>query len=153
MLFISNFALELYNLNLKKMRILRTVLFVVFIFILEKCLLYFDNHSDYFANYAHDTMLAIIIIVAIILFALIFYKIRKSKLFGLNADDELSKVRKYKAGYFAFYMNLLFWLLLYSDRIRFTDISNLMGGGILTSLFIGIFSLLLSSFGLYDEQN
>jgi len=135
------------------MKILRTVLFVVYIFILEKCLLYFDNHSDYFANYAHDTMLAIIIIVAIILFALIFYRVRKHKLVGFYADDELSKIRKYKAGYFAFYMNLFFWFLLYSDRIRFTDISNLMGGGILISLFIGIFSLLLSSFGIYDEQN
>ena len=129
------------------------VFLVVIIFALEKGLLYFDNHCNYFAHYAHDTLLAVTLSGAILSFVYFFYGIKRKKRLKMDADDELSKVVKYRAGHIAFVLNLIFWLFLFSDRIRFTDLSNLLGGGLLISLFIGLLSLLVSRYYPYAKQD
>lgn len=135
------------------MKILKKVLSVVFILILVKGLIYFDNHSSYFANYAHDTLLSVIIYGAIFLFVVFIYKTRKNKRFIFRADDELSSERKFKGGYNAYFYTLLLWFFLYSYRIQFTDISNLVAGGIILSLLIGVVSMLASNFNFYEKQD
>jgi len=133
------------------MKKLKKILSVVFVFLLVKGLVYFDKHSNYFANYAHDTLLALIILAAIIIFIVFIYKIRHNKRFVLQADDELSSLRKYKGGYNAYFLNLVLWVFLFTVRIQFSDISNLVGGGIILSLIIGVVSILASSFDTYEK--
>ncbi len=135
------------------MKFLKAFFVVIIISIFEKGLLYFDNHVSYFAHYAHDTALALIVYGLIIFFILVFYRIRKRNWLGIESDDEMSKVRKYKIGYYAYVNNLFLWLFLFTDRIKFHDISNLVGGGIIFSLLIGLFSILLVKKGLYEKQN
>jgi len=135
------------------MKILKEVLSVVFILLLVKGLIYFDNHSSYFANYANDNLLALIIYGAILLFSVFIYKTRKNKKFVLRADDELSSERKHKGCYYAYFYTLLLWFFLFGYRIQFTDISNLLGGGIILSLLIGVVSMLASNFDSYEKQD
>jgi hypothetical protein len=82
---------------------------------------------------------------------IVFFKIRKYAGPIFQADDELSRVRKWKVGYLAYFLNLLLWLFLFTDRIKFTDITNLIGGGIILSLIIGVVSLLYSRYISYEE--
>ncbi len=126
---------------------------ILFIFFLEKGLLYFDKSSDYFAKYSHDTLLFFIIFGAIILFAITFYKLRKEKHLLFEADDELSMRRKYQAGYYAFYDSLWLWLLLFMDKDQFHSMGVVLGGGILISLIIAVISFILVRYRIYEEQN
>ena len=128
------------------MKTLRVSILVLIVYFLEKGLLYFDQNSNFFANYAHDTLLSLIVVGAIFLFIIIFFGIRKNGGLGFRADDELTTVRKWKVGYLAYRLNLILWLFLFSDRMKFTDISNLIGGGIILSLFVGVLSLLYFRF-------
>jgi len=132
---------------------LRRFLLIILVFLFEKGLVYFDNNSHYFAHYAHDTLLSIIIYVLIIVFIIAFLKIRRSPGSVFQADDELSMARKWKVGYLAYILNLWLWLLLFSDRVKFSDITNLIGGGIILTLIIGVVSFLYFRIFSYEEQN
>lgn len=135
------------------MKYLKRILFVVIIYLLEKGLLYFDNHTDYFANYAHGTLLSLIIIGLFFFTIIFFFKISVNKNFVFRVDDELSSARKYQLGYSAYFFSLILWLFLFFDRINFSDISNLIGGGIILSLLIGIILTIASRIRPYEEQN
>jgi hypothetical protein len=151
MLFISNFVFDIYNIKTKEMKVLKIVLSVVIVHLLVKGLVYFDKHSNYFANYANDTLLALIIYGAILFFVVFIYSIRKNKRLGFQADDELSSLRKYKVGYNAYFLNLLLWFFIFNQKSQFSDISNLLGGGIILSLVIGVVSMLASRFDSYEK--
>ncbi len=128
------------------MKTLGRILLILIVLLLEKTLLYFDHNFNYFANYAHDTLLSVILYGAIVLFILIFYKIRKNKGIGFRADDEFTTLRKWKVGYYAYFLTLILWLNIFNDKIQFTDISNMIGGGIILSLLIGVITLLYFRF-------
>ena len=135
------------------MKFLKAALSITIILLLVNSLIYFDNHITYFANYAHDTYLAVLILGAILFFIVFVFKIRRNNKFVFRADDELSSKRKYKGGYYAFFYTLLLWFYLFNSRSQFTDISNLLGGGIILSLLIGVVTILVSNYNLHEKQD
>lgn len=55
---------------------------------------------------------------------------------GLPIDDELSKLIKYKTGYYAYMASLYMWLVIFVAKGMFPDIETMLRGGILLSCLI-----------------
>ncbi len=56
---------------------------------------------------------------------------------GIPAEDELSNLLKYKAGYLAYSASMYMWLFIFLFKDKFPDIETMLGGGILLSVLIG----------------
>jgi hypothetical protein len=82
---------------------------------------------------------AIIIILGVV--ALInAYKKDKEEREGYPAEDELSTIMKYKAGYYAYLSSMYMWLFIFLLRDKFPDVETMVGGGILLSALIAFIS-------------
>lgn len=66
----------------------------------------------------------------------IAYKKDKSVAEGFPAEDEMSLLLKYKAGYFAFLWSMYMWLFIFIFKDKFPDVETMLGGGILLSALI-----------------
>lgn len=76
----------------------------------------------------------IIIIGALALF--LSHKRDKSIQEGYPAEDEMSLLLKYKAGYYAFLISMYMWLFIFIFKDKFPDVETMLGGGILMSALI-----------------
>ena len=55
---------------------------------------------------------------------------------GLPAEDELSNLIKYKAGYLAYMTSMYMWLFIFIFKDKFPNVESMLGGGILLSALI-----------------
>jgi uncharacterized membrane protein YidH (DUF202 family) len=79
---------------------------------------------------------ALIVIIGIVAIVLGMKRMQDEKK-GLPADDELSNLIKYKAGYYAYIASIYMWLFIFLFKGLFPDIETMLGGGILLSGLIG----------------
>jgi len=86
----------------------------------------------------------LIIIIGVVAF-IIAYKKAKEEKDGLPADDELSTLIKYKAGYYAYMASMYMLLFIFLLRDKFPDIETMLGGGILLSALIAFISKYIAS--------
>jgi uncharacterized membrane-anchored protein len=52
---------------------------------------------------------------------------------GFPADDEMTLLLKYKAGYYSFLISMYMWLFIFIFKDEFPDVETMLGGGILLS--------------------
>lgn len=129
MLFISNFVLDIYNINLNFMK--RSIV----IFIIAALVLITTGLWILSPGAIGDTMeyLHFGIILLIVLFALfIGYKRLKSEKRGEPSEDELSKKVLQKTAAWSYYISLYIWvaMIYIKDRIVM-DTEIMLGTGIL----------------------
>jgi len=55
---------------------------------------------------------------------------------GLPAEDELSNLIKYKAGYLTYMTSMYMWLFIFIFKDKFPNVESMLGGGILLSALI-----------------
>lgn len=87
-------------------------------------------------------ILILIIAFAIIAFTKAFKKDREIKK-GFPAEDEMSNLIKYKAGYHSFMASMYMWLFIFLLKDKFPDTETMLGGGILLS---GLISFIITFF-------
>ena len=83
-----------------------------------------------------NLLLIIFIVLIAIISLIIAYKKYKEVKEGQPAEDEMSKLLKYKAGYYAFLASMYLWLFIFLFREKFDDVELMLGGGILMSALI-----------------
>ncbi len=81
-----------------------------------------------------------IIITGIIAFIKVLKQDKEEKE-GFPAEDELSKLIKYKSGYYAYMATMYMWLFIFLLKDKFPDTETMLGGGILLS---GLISLIVT---------
>ena len=150
MLFISNFVLDIYNINLFIMKR------VIFIFVVAALLIV--SSTIWFA-YAASNFNLIEFFPRIILFLVgglaVFIGIRRISGIkrGEPAEDELSKKIQVKTASISYYISIYLWLFImfFCDRLNIEN-HTLIGVGIAGMALIYLFSwIVLSMRGLRDE--
>ncbi len=129
MLFISNFVLVLYNLNILLMK-RAFIIFAVAMLVLITSGIWFFSSGGQINNM---DLLHVGIILLLVLFAIfIGYKRLTGARRGEPAEDELSRKVLQKTAAYSYYISLYIWvaLIYVKDRITF-DTEQLLGTGIL----------------------
>ena len=67
---------------------------------------------------------------------------------GFPAEDEMSLLLKYKAGYYAFLSSMYIWLFIFIFKDKFPDVESMLGGGILLSALNSFFIKFIIKRGL-----
>jgi len=57
---------------------------------------------------------------------------------GYPAEDEMSTLIKYKAGYYSFMSSMYMWLFIFLFKRYFPDVETMIGGGIIFSAVMSI---------------
>ena len=147
MLCISNFVLELYNINFIIMK--KAVLIIVVSLLIATGV----GFLIFGSNVLIETQEVISVLAIFILAGFFIYKayekISKARK-GEAAEDELSKKVLQKSSSISYYISLYLWLLLsyFSDRIDFTT-EELIGTGIIgMALIFGIIWMVINVRGL-----
>ena len=99
-----------------------------------------------------------LIIIALIIFAAIYafvvhWKQHKDVQSGFPAEDEMSALIKYKAGYYAFLASLYMWLFIFMFKDFFDDVETMLGGGILVSAAMSIVIKIYMTRHYHEDQN
>jgi hypothetical protein len=129
MLFISNFVLELINLNFNLMK-KAVIVFIIAAMVLFTTGLWFFTNTKQFSPMA---LLQFGVIIMVVGFAIFFgFKRLGSAKRGEPTEDELSKKILQKGSSTAYYISIYLWLTImyFSDRIKL-ETHSLIGGGIL----------------------
>jgi uncharacterized membrane-anchored protein len=88
--------------------------------------------------------LDLLIFAMIVVFGVIAFtnalKKDKEEQQGFPADDEFSNLIKYKSGYLAFLVSMYMWLFIFLLQDKFPDTETMLGGGILLSGLISVFT-------------
>jgi hypothetical protein len=129
MLFISNFVLDLYNLNLHKMK--RTILiFVIALLVLLTFILWIMNTRMGW-NFPEILMIAVGLIVVGFAVYLGIARV-KSTLRKEPPEDELSKTVMLRSSSLSYYISIYLWLFIMyiSNRVNW-ETHTLIGAGIL----------------------
>ena len=82
-------------------------------------------------------IIALTVIAAIYAFV-IYLKQHKDVKSGFPAEDEMTTLIKYKAGYYAFTASMYMWLLIFLSKRLFPDVETMLGSGILMSAVFAI---------------
>lgn len=150
MLFISNFVLELINLNhlfMKK----AIIVFVVAALVLFTTGLWILSSSGKFKPFDLATFGIIICVVGFAVF--VGYKRLTSARRGEPAEDELSKKVLQKTAAWSYYVSLYLWVgvLFIKDRVKL-DTEELIGTGILgMAVSFAVCWLIFNSRGVRNE--
>lgn len=136
MLEISNFVLELVNINLF---IMKKSLYVLLLIV--GLTLTFVTGVIWYSQMAEiqPKMLIIyglIVIVALISIVVAIKKMKEEKE-GQPLEDEFTTQLKYKSGFYAYIASMYMWLFIFLFRGISSDVETLLGGGILLSGVIG----------------
>jgi hypothetical protein len=83
-----------------------------------------------------DVLIFILIVVFGGIALFLSYRKDKSVAEGFPAEDEMSLLLKYKAGYYAFLWSMFMWLIIFIFKDKFPDVETMLGGGILISALI-----------------
>ncbi len=83
-----------------------------------------------------DLFIAILIVLLAVIAFVNALKKDKEEQAGLNTEDELSLIIKYKAGYYAFLYSMYMWLFIFMFKDMFPDTETMLGGGVLLSALI-----------------
>ena len=132
MLEIHNLVLELNNIDMKKGKYFMLTSVLVMFVLLGFGLAY--NKGFDFKGL--DLLIFALIVVIGGIALLLSYKKDKSIAEGFPAEDEMSLLLKYKAGYFAFLWSMYMWLFIFIFKDKFIDVETMLGGGILLSALI-----------------
>ena len=90
----------------------------------------------------------IVILGAIALY--LSYRKDKSVAEGYPAEDEMSLLLKYKAGYYSFLISMYMWLFIFIFKDKFPDVETMLGGGILLSALISFIVKFSIKRGVYE---
>ena len=129
MLYISNFVLELFNLNALIMKKAVSI-FTIAALVIITVVLWFINSDSRFDS---ARILPFAVLAIVLIFALFFgFKRFASAKRGEPTEDELSKKIVTKASSIAFYISIYLWLFLMymSDKTKM-ETHTLIGTGIL----------------------
>lgn len=128
---IPNIVLELINkvFSMKKGKLYALTSILVMFTLLGFAWLY----NTGFAFGGLDLLIFILIIVLGAIALYLAYKKDKSVAEGYPAEDEMSLLLKYKAGYYAFLASMYMWLFIFIMKDKFPDVETMLGGGILLS--------------------
>lgn len=80
-----------------------------------------------------DLLIFVLIIVSGVYAFMTHLKRHRELVAGYPAEDEMSRLIKYKAGHHAFMASMYIWLAIFLFKESFPDIETLLGGGILLS--------------------
>jgi|WetSurSiteA1Bulk_404760.scaffolds.fasta_scaffold00151_5 peptidoglycan/LPS O-acetylase OafA/YrhL len=129
MLYISNFMLDIFNLNPENMK-RSIVLFIVAAITLATTAWWFFSASTRFQLY--DLLQFGIIVMVVGLAIFVGYKRLVSAKRGEPAEDELSKHIMRRTAAWSYYISLYLWLVIMyvSDKVKL-EIHSLIGAGIL----------------------
>ena len=83
-----------------------------------------------------DLIIFILIIVIGVIALIGAFKRGEEEKEGLTLDDELSRLIKYKSGYYAYLWSMYMWLFIFLMKDKFPNIETMLGGGILLSAAI-----------------
>jgi hypothetical protein len=111
----------------------KVLLFVLLLLVVGLVLAFmkFKDSPEMFSS-LNVLIVALIIVLAI----LALYRSRKKEKevkAGFPAEDEMSLLLKYKAGYYAFLASMYLWLFIFLFKDKFPDLETMLGGGILLS--------------------
>ena len=109
------------------------------------------NSSTLFENV--DQSYQMLILFAALLLAGLMLKIRNKRKLAIRKDDELSRQKKFKAGYYAYYGTLYIWMFIFILSPKFHNTQLMLLGGFILSALTGIISKIISFNQPDDNQN
>ena len=129
MLFISNFVLELINLNISEMK-KALIIFIVAAIVIAASILWFMSFSEKLRLADLVTTAVLILVVGFALFIGVKKMISARR--GEPAEDEMSKKVMRKTASYSYYISLYLWLAImyFSDKMDY-ETHVFIGSGIL----------------------
>ncbi|TRX71356.1 hypothetical protein [Carboxylicivirga sp. M1479] len=79
------------------------------------------------------------------------YKRDKEEELGLATEDELSRLLKYKSGYYAYTWSMYVWFCIFIFKDYFPNIETMIGGGILLSALLSFIAKVLVRIQLNEK--
>ena len=150
MLFISNFVLDLYNIDHSIMKRTIIIFIVSALVLITTGIWYFNSKA---VNSLADSSPFLILLLIVGLAAYIGYRRVLSIKRGEPAEDELSKKIMVRTSSFSYFISLYWWLILmyFCDRISWEN-HTLIGAGIFGMAVIFALSWLFFNFwGVRNE--
>jgi len=83
-----------------------------------------------------DLIISILIIIIGVIALIGAFKRDKEEKKGLTLEDELSRLIKYKSGYYTYLWSMYMWLFIFLLKDKFPNVETMLGGGILLSATI-----------------
>jgi len=90
-----------------------------------------------------DVFIIALTVIAAVYAFVVYLKQHKDVKSGFPAEDEMTTLIKYKAGYYAFLASMYMWLLIFLFKRLFADAETMLGSGILMS---AVFAIVIKSY-------
>jgi hypothetical protein len=128
----------------------KTIIILLFATVIAATgLLFFEKQTGFFGTMGHS--LLVYIAYATFIFNVIFFKIRKKKKIVIPADDEYSRLVKYKSGYYAFHASLFLWTFILMLSNRFPNSQSMLGGGLILMTIFSVITYFIAKREAYEE--